>query len=90
MRIRGIVLTAASVVLSSGGLVGTAYAEESFENLASTAIPLSRADIEKYAGEVGLDVAKFKKTWDDPKIKEEVENDQKVANQVGATGTPTL
>jgi protein-disulfide isomerase len=51
---------------------------------------LSRADIEKYAGEVGLDVAKFKKTWDDPKIKEEVENDQKVANQVGATGTPTF
>jgi protein-disulfide isomerase len=51
---------------------------------------LTRADIEKYAAEVGLDVAKFKKTWDDPKVKEEVANDQKIANQVGATGTPTF
>jgi protein-disulfide isomerase len=51
---------------------------------------LTRADIEKYAGEVGLDVAKLKKGWDDPKIKEEVAQDQKVANAVGATGTPTF
>ena len=37
------------------------------------------ADIEKYAAEVGLNVAKLKKDWDDPKIKDEVEQDQKVA-----------
>lgn len=41
MRIRGIVLATISLL----GVVGTAHAEESFENLASTAVPLSRADI---------------------------------------------
>jgi protein-disulfide isomerase len=51
---------------------------------------LTRPDIEKYAGEVGLDVARFKKQWDDPKIKDEVAEDQKIATQVGATGTPTF
>jgi protein-disulfide isomerase len=51
---------------------------------------LARADIEKYAGEVGLNVAKLKKDWDDPKIKEEVTKDQAVANSLGATGTPTF
>ena len=34
---------------------------------------LTRADIEKYAGEVGLNAGKFKKDWDDPKIKAEVD-----------------
>jgi protein-disulfide isomerase len=51
---------------------------------------LTRADIEKYAGEVGLNVAKLKKDWDDPKIKDEVAQDQKVATAVGANGTPTF
>jgi protein-disulfide isomerase len=60
--------------------------EKMFEN--NTA--LARADIEKYAAEAGLNVAKFKKDWDDPKVKEEVTKDQAIANQVGATGTPTF
>jgi protein-disulfide isomerase len=51
---------------------------------------LTRADIEKYAGEVGLNTSKFKKDWDDPKIKSEVEADQKAANAAGANGTPTF
>ncbi len=51
---------------------------------------LTRADIEKYAAESGLDVARLKKDWDDAKIKGEVADDQKVATQVGATGTPTF
>jgi protein-disulfide isomerase len=51
---------------------------------------LARPEIEKYAGEVGLNVAKLKKDMDDPKIKAEVEQDQKVAGQVGANGTPTF
>jgi protein-disulfide isomerase len=51
---------------------------------------LERADIEKYAAEVGLNLAKLKKDWDDPKIKEEIAEDQKVASQVGANGTPTF
>ncbi|HEY7371916.1 MAG TPA: thioredoxin domain-containing protein [Polyangia bacterium] len=51
---------------------------------------LTRADIEKYAGEVGLNTGKFKKDWDDPKVKAEVEEDQKAAGAAGANGTPTF
>jgi protein-disulfide isomerase len=51
---------------------------------------LTRPDLEKYAGEVGLDVAKLKKEMDDPKVKEEIAEDQKIATAVGATGTPTF
>ena len=51
---------------------------------------LTRADIEKYAGEVGLNVAKWKKDWDDPKIKDEVSEDSKTGASLGASGTPTF
>jgi protein-disulfide isomerase len=51
---------------------------------------LTRADIEKYAGDVGLNVAKLKKDWDDAKIKDEVAQDQKAGNEAGANGTPTF
>ncbi|HLK92219.1 MAG TPA: thioredoxin domain-containing protein [Polyangia bacterium] len=51
---------------------------------------LGRADIEKYAGEVGLNVAKWKKDWDDPKIKDEVSQDSKTGTALGANGTPTF
>ena len=51
---------------------------------------LGRANIEKWAGEIGLNVARFKKDWDDPKLKDEVAADQKLANSVGANGTPTF
>jgi len=51
---------------------------------------LARADIEKYAGDVGLNVAKFKKDWDDPKIKAEVDEDSKTGTAAGANGTPTF
>jgi protein-disulfide isomerase len=51
---------------------------------------LGKPEIEKYAGEVGLNVAKFKKDWDDPKIKDEVEQDKKAGTAAGANGTPTF
>jgi protein-disulfide isomerase len=51
---------------------------------------LGKPEIEKYAAEVGLNVGKLKKDWDDPKIKAEVEADQKLAGSVGANGTPTF
>jgi predicted DsbA family dithiol-disulfide isomerase len=51
---------------------------------------LTRENIETWAKEIGLDVAKFKRDMDDPKIKEQVLEDQKVANAVGASGTPTF
>ncbi len=51
---------------------------------------LARADIEKYAAGVGLNLARFKKDWDDPKIKAEVEEDSKTGTALGANGTPTF
>lgn len=51
---------------------------------------LTRADLDGYAKEIGLDMVKFAKDMDDPKLKEEVEADQKLGNSLGASGTPTF
>ncbi len=51
---------------------------------------LERANLEKYAQEIGLNVSKFKKDMDDPKIKDEIAEHQKLASSVGASGTPTF
>jgi protein-disulfide isomerase len=51
---------------------------------------LEVASLEKYAGQIGLDVVRFKKDMADPKLKEEIAADQKVAASVGATGTPAF
>jgi protein-disulfide isomerase len=51
---------------------------------------LERANLEKYAQDIGLNMSKFKKDMDDPKIKEEIAEQQKLANSVGASGTPTF
>ena len=51
---------------------------------------LTREDIDKYAKDIGLDMTKFKKDMDDPALKQQVEADQKIANSVGASGTPTF
>jgi len=51
---------------------------------------LTKADLEKYAGEVGLNVAKLKQDWDDAKIKADIAEDMKVGTAVGASGTPTF
>jgi protein-disulfide isomerase len=51
---------------------------------------LSRDDLDKYAKEISLDMAKFAKDMDDPKLKDEVLSDQKIGNAVGASGTPTF
>ncbi len=51
---------------------------------------LTRPDLEKYAKEIGLDMAKFAKDMDDPKVKEEVEADSKQGTSLGASGTPSF
>ncbi|HMC95150.1 MAG TPA: thioredoxin domain-containing protein, partial [Polyangia bacterium] len=51
---------------------------------------LTRPDIEKYAGEVGLNLGKLKQDWDDAKIKADIAEDMKIGTQVGANGTPTF
>ncbi len=51
---------------------------------------LKRPDLEKYAQELGLNMANFKKALDDGKYKKQVADDQALARKVGANGTPTL
>ena len=51
---------------------------------------LTRPDLDKYAKEIGLDMGKFAKDVDDPKVKEEVEADSKQGTSLGASGTPSF
>jgi protein-disulfide isomerase len=51
---------------------------------------LSPADLEKYATEIGLDVAKFKAAIENPKTKAAVEADTKMGNTFGVGGTPSF
>lgn len=48
------------------------------------------ADIKKYAGELGLDIAKFEKAVSSKSIKDEVAADMALAVKVGARGTPNF
>ncbi len=52
---------------------------------------LQRADLEKYAEEIGgIDMAKFKKALDENTHKAHVDNDVKVAQKAGVRGTPAF
>jgi protein-disulfide isomerase len=77
----------AALAMQAAGRQGKAWEmhDKMFENNRA----LTPEDLEKYAKEIGLDVAKYKKAIADPKVKEEVLADQKIANSVGARGTPT-
>jgi protein-disulfide isomerase len=48
----------------------------------------SRENLEKYAGEIGLDVAKFKAALDSNKHKAKVDADAEIASKAGINGTP--
>ncbi|HEX3693836.1 MAG TPA: thioredoxin domain-containing protein [Polyangia bacterium] len=51
---------------------------------------ISPAEIEKYAKETGLDVAKFRKDLDSPAVKERVQKDRVDGSTLGLSSTPTL
>jgi len=78
----------AAIALQAANRQGKAWAmhDKMFAN--NTA--LARPDLDKYAKEIGLDMSKFEKDMSDPKVKEEVLSDQKQANSLGASGTPTF
>jgi protein-disulfide isomerase len=78
----------AAIALQAAHRQGKAWQlhDKMFENQQA----LDPAQIEGYAKEVGLDIARFKKDMDDPKVKQEVLEDQKLANSLGASGTPTF
>src|ERR1019366_6506628 len=51
---------------------------------------LAVAELEKYAQEIGLDMAKFKAAIDNPKTKTAVEADAKMGSSFGVGGTPSF
>jgi protein-disulfide isomerase len=51
---------------------------------------LSRADLEKYAAQIGLNVEKFKADLDSGKWKAKVDTEMKEGNKIGANGTPSF
>jgi protein-disulfide isomerase len=48
------------------------------------------ADLEKYAGQVGLDVARWKRDMQDPKLAATIDRDAALAQKLGASGTPAF
>ncbi len=48
------------------------------------------ADIKKYAGEIGLDIAKFEKAVNSQSVKDQLKADMALATKVGARGTPNF
>ena len=51
---------------------------------------LTRADLEKYAAAVGLDMTKFKRALDERSHREVVAADDAAGNALGISGTPTM
>ncbi len=80
----------AATAFQAAGRQGADKAWKLHDKMYENNTALTRADIEKYAGDVGLNVAKWKKDWDDPKIKDEVSEDSKAGTAAGASGTPTF
>lgn len=51
---------------------------------------LSPATFEKYAGEIGLDVKKFKEDLDSKALRDRIDGDLSQARKLGVTGTPAF
>ena len=51
---------------------------------------LDRANLEKYAGEVGLKVDELKKALDDKAFAAQVDADMKLGTEIGVQGTPSM
>lgn len=51
---------------------------------------LTRPDLEKYASEAGLNMAKFKAALDSEKFKKQVDDDMALGQKVYVQGTPTM
>ena len=51
---------------------------------------LTRADLESYAQQLGLDMARFRQALDNHTHAATIDADQALAQQLGATGTPSI
>jgi protein-disulfide isomerase len=78
----------AAIALQAANRQGKAWAMH--DKMFGNNKELARADLDKYAKDIGLDMAKFAKDMADPKVKDEVLADQKLGTSLGASGTPTF
>ncbi len=51
---------------------------------------LDRPSLERHAQEIGLDMGRFKADLDSGKFKDAINEDKRLAQSVGASGTPTF
>jgi protein-disulfide isomerase len=65
---------------------GSEMSEKMFANMKA----LKAEDLEKYAGELGLDVAKFKADFESQELKDEVAKDLQTGKDAGVRGTPAI
>jgi len=63
---------------------------EMHDKLFANAQALTSENYEKWAGEIGLDIEKFKKDLADPELAKKIDRDQAAANALGARGTPAF
>jgi protein-disulfide isomerase len=63
---------------------------EMHDKMFSNQQALSEADLDKYAQEIGLNMAKFKAAMDSSKFKDRIQKDSAEGMKVGANGTPTF
>ncbi|WPB81438.1 thioredoxin domain-containing protein [Archangium violaceum] len=63
---------------------------EYHEKLFANAKALEDADLEKYAGEIGLNVARWKTDLAKPEFSAIIDRDQTLAGKLGANGTPAF
>ena len=62
------------------------YHDKLFQNQRAA----EQADLERFAGELGLDLAQFKKDMEDPELEKKIRSDQAAAENLGARGTPAF
>ena len=63
---------------------------EMYDVLFANARALDDASLMKYARDLGLDMARFEKDFNDPTIKQEIDKDVAESQQIGVSGTPTF
>jgi protein-disulfide isomerase len=63
---------------------------EMHEKMFANQKALTQPDLEKYAGEIGLNVGKFKAALEQGKFKTRVDEESKAASAAGARGTPAF
>jgi protein-disulfide isomerase len=79
---------AAAMAAEAAGKQGKFW--EMHDKLFENAKELTDENFEKWAGEVGLDVAQFKKDLNDEGLKKKVLDQQKLGMSLGARGTPAF